>query len=442
MSSKQDAARDAAARRSKGKKNKGQMKYYVAGGAVAASTVFAIWLGLTNEPRSGKQSAGRGASQDTALVNDASYIKGVTSDARGNFTAAASPYFDKFTYADLKYGLDGIGLYGANMVGMPGALQTCKRDSDLEGGVLPLSYDAREAWSACFGEVYDAGNCSSSYAIAAATSLSNRFCMADVAKYKGLRLSPQQILSCDKKSKGCQGGGVDSVWSYIQRRGLYPEECVPFAGGKEAACKTECKEEQKMKALSHCLLSGDEKELKREIFNRGPVVAPVYVHDDFLVYEGGVYTPTRYSRPQYGADGNAMLQAVTVLGWGKADGAKYWIISNSWGTSWGEKGYARVAINSIVRESYVLVGVAATEEAIQEKEREEAEAAVRLEEAKKERAARDARIAEARAKREAEEEAARDAADLTDLDADDLDDDIEDLDMEDPADADGDKEDL
>merc|ERR1711920_415256 len=89
---------------------------------------------------------------------------------------------------------------------------------------------------------------------------------ADIGKYKGLRLSPQQVISCDKKSQGCNGGGVDSVWGYIQRRGLYPEECVPFAGDKQAACKTDCKEEQKMKAIRHCLLGGDEKEMKREIF--------------------------------------------------------------------------------------------------------------------------------------------------------------------------------
>merc|ERR1719296_428810 len=213
--------------------------------------------------------------------------------------------------------------------------------------------------------------------------------------------------------------------------------------GAKTECKTECKEEQKLKALGHCLLGGDEKDMKREIFNRGPVVAPVYVQDDFLVYEGGIYTPTRYSRPQSGADGEALFTAVTVLGWGKSEGTKYWIVSNSWGTSWGEKGYARVAINSIVREGQAVVGTPATEENIAEKERKEAEAAVRLEEAKKERAERNARIAEAKAKREEEEAAARDAADLTDLDSDDLDDDIEDdLDSEDEGPGGEDKDDM
>merc|ERR1719382_1800316 len=131
MPSKEDEAKKAAAaeamlRRSKSKKKDNQTKYYIAGGLFAASTVFAIWLGMTNEgPRNAKSRAA--ASQDTALVNDASFIKGVTSDARGNFTAAASPYFNKWTYGDLKYGLDGVSVRGAGMIGMPGAIQMCER---------------------------------------------------------------------------------------------------------------------------------------------------------------------------------------------------------------------------------------------------------------------------------------------------------------------------
>merc|ERR1719296_720063 len=182
--------------------------------------------------------------------------------------------------------------------------------------------------------------------------------------------------------------------------------------GAKTECKTECKEEQKMKSLSYCLLSGEEKAMKREIFNRGPVVAPIFVQDDFLVYEGGIYTPTRYSRAQSGADDNSMFAAVTVLGWGKSEGTKYWIVSNSWGTGWGAKGYARVAIDSIVREGQAVVATPATEENIAEQEKI----------------------------REEEEAAARDAADLTDLDSDDLDDDIEDLDEEDGDAAEGGEE--
>lgn len=423
------AAAESAARRTKKKKGDPNQQYKIAAAVAGAATLFAVWLAMVDDGPSSKKQSAR-ASPDASLVNDNSFIRGVTSDASGNFTAAASPYFNKWSYGDVKYGLDGVGLNGAGFLGMAGAIQVCQVDEDTEGGAVPPSYDVREAFDGCIGPVYDAGNCSSSYAIAAAESLGSRYCVADVEKYKGLRLSPQQVISCDKKSKGCNGGGIDSVWSYVQRRGLYPEECVPFAGATKAECKTSCEESRKHKALDHCVLTAGEKAVKREIFNRGPLVGAIEVKDDFLVYEGGIYTPTRYARDQFSADAKPIMQAVLIVGWGRQDGVKYWIVQNSWGEKWGEKGFARVAVGTVLKERYVLVGTAATAEAIAEKERKDAEEAERKEELKKERAERDARIAEARRIREEEQRAAQEEADLADLDAD-LDDDEGDVDLDD-----------
>jgi len=426
------AAAAAAASRRSGKKSKGMIKYYVAIGVGIVSMIGAVYLAATNNSGSkggGRRGGGSGVSKESKQVNDKNFIYGVTSNAAGNFTAAASPFFDRWTYADVKYGLDGVGLFGETMLGMPGALQHCEKDEGIEGGTLPPAYDVRENWPSCVAEAYDSGNCSSSYAIAAASSLSSRFCIADESKYKSLRLSPQQVLSCDKKSRGCKGGGADSVFGYIQSRGLYPEECVPFAKGQKAACKTTCQESQKLKAIHHCVLGG-EKAIKREIINTGPVVAPLYVKDDLLVYEAGVYTPTDNAKQQMSPSGNPIIQAVTLLGWGRSEGTKYWIIENSWGSKWGENGFARIAIDSAIREGYALASYPATAEALAEQEKQKAEAAQRLEEAKKDRAAREERIKEARKKREEEEKAAKDAADDADIDAEDWEDEVEDLEVD------------
>jgi cathepsin B len=31
-----------------------------------------------------------------------------------------------------------------------------------------------------------------------------------------------------------------------------------------------------------------------------------------------------------------------VLGWGTESGTDYWLVANSWGTSWGENGFFKI----------------------------------------------------------------------------------------------------
>eukprot|EP00928_Gymnodinium_smaydae_P080816 TRINITY_DN64437_c0_g1_i1.p1 TRINITY_DN64437_c0_g1~~TRINITY_DN64437_c0_g1_i1.p1 ORF type:complete len:443 (+),score=127.26 TRINITY_DN64437_c0_g1_i1:77-1405(+) len=393
------AAAAAAASRSKKKGKKTNIGYIVAIGGCVGVTLLAVFLALTGDEGGAKP---RGLSALDSLVNDDSVIKAVNRE--GTFTAAPQDFFKGWTLGDLKYGFDGTTL--SPLLGMAGAVQYCEEsDESFESGIVPINFDGREKWPGCIGDVYDSGNCTASYAIAAASSLSARYCVADSEKYKQTRLSPQQVLSCDKKSLGCQGGGIDSVFAYMQRRGLYPEECLPFKGKAGSECKTTCEESRKLKPLSHCVLRGGVKAIKKEILAHGPVVVPMRLTQEFLVYSGGIYTPSpQLSSPVFGRDGDAILHAVTIVGWGKAEGTPYWLVQNSFGTSWGEQGYARVAVTSTLMEESVVVAVPETEENVAKAEAERAKAEERREKAKKERAEREERIAAQRAAREAQKE--------------------------------------
>ncbi|CAJ1358099.1 unnamed protein product [Effrenium voratum] len=416
-----DAAAAAMARRAKGgnKKSTREVKKYFVYGAGVLVTIVAVWLAATDGQAAGKKKSREYRSKATAQVNDRYFLSDVTSYAAGNFTAAAGSFFNGWTYADVSYGLDGVAVRGEGMIGFAGALQRCQDETDdLEGGAVPPAYDLRDQKPGCeSGEVYSQGNCSSSYAIAAATALSSRFCFSDPEAYAQTRLSPQQIVSCDKKSQGCNGGGIDSVWSYIERRGLFPESCVPFAGATKAECKSDCDPEKKLKAMDHCILGG-EKKIKREVYNRGPVVAPVLLKDDFLVYKGGVYTPTDYANQQYDPNGEPLVHAVTIIGWGRSEGTPYWLVKNSWGKDWGEDGYARITMGTgVLREESIIVGYAATPEALEAAAKKKEAEEQRKEELKKERAERDARIREREAQRAAEAaERASQEEDTEDLD--------------------------
>ena len=211
---------------------------------------------------------------------------------------------------------------------------------EIEGDVdpsVPESFDFRETWPECTGEVRNQAKCGSCWAFSGAVALQQRFCIASKGEVQVV-LSPQDSVSCDKSNLGCSGGYLPRTWSYYKSSGLVTESCFPYSSqqGKVEACITECKsgeEWKKYKVSSYSSFKGVAA-IKKEIMTYGPVQTGFTVYEDFMSYKSGIYVHTTGSV----LGGHAVI----IIGWGVEDGVEYWIAQNSWDKNWGENGYFKI----------------------------------------------------------------------------------------------------
>ena len=221
---------------------------------------------------------------------------------------------------------------------------------------LPDAFDARESWPSCVHPIRDQQSCGSCWAFAASEVLSDRFCIASNGDVDVV-MSPQDLVSCDKNDLGCNGGYLDRSWSYLVNTGIVSDECYPYTSGSGSTgtcnvstgkCANGTSQFKKYKASAFKTYSSVE-EIKTDLMTNGPIETGFLVYQDFMSYKGGVYKKSS----------NTLLggHAVKVVGWGNENGTDYWIVANSWGPNWGEKGHFRMAVGNCCNfESQMISG--------------------------------------------------------------------------------------
>jgi len=211
-----------------------------------------------------------------------------------------------------------------------------------EGCDVPESFDGREQWPEYIHKIRDQQRCGSCWAFAASEVLSDRFAIATKGKVNVV-LSPQDLVSCDKGDMGCNGGYLDKSWEYLKKTGIVSDECLKYTsgGGVSGKCPKDIlnkkcpngKPFHKFHAKSYQHFSNN-CAIKKSLMSEGSVETGFTVYSDFMSYKSGIYKSN--------CSGIMGGHAVKIVGWGVEDGTEYWIIANSWNTSWGEKGFVRV----------------------------------------------------------------------------------------------------
>jgi len=190
----------------------------------------------------------------------------------------------------------------------------------------------------CDHGVKNQGNCGSCWAFATTGMLSDRCCMQG---HDNGWLAPQELVSCDKKSKGCSGGWCTWALDYVKTvNGMVKEACFPYKASN-AACPTKCADGSDWKGAHVCACPSYKTcvgvESVKSCLQKGPVTLAFGVCRSFMNYKSGVYKCDC---------GGSYLGLHAVLGMGYSDeGAAHYVVRNSWGTSWGMSGYFHIGVN-------------------------------------------------------------------------------------------------
>ncbi len=205
----------------------------------------------------------------------------------------------------------------------------------------PDEFDARHKWRDCVRHRHDEGKCLGSWAIAAASVLSDQICIKSGGK-TNVDLSAQYLLSCDRAEGGCNGKYVPkNVFQYLADTGIPTEQCVPWDSwkdGKNGTCpEGRCIGSETFTSYKcgKVIFAVSELDIKREIMTIGPMFCKFDRYKDFDDYKSGIYYKVS----------NELLEkdhAVKVLGWGVENTIHFWLVTNTWQYTWGENGHFRI----------------------------------------------------------------------------------------------------
>jgi cathepsin B len=230
------------------------------------------------------------------------------------------------------------------------------------GMTIPSTFDARTAFPECsgvIGHIRDQASCGSCWAFASTESFNDRLCIASGGKFQTL-LSPQDTVDCCGflacSSMGCNGGQPGKAWKWFTRTGVVTggdytdidagSTCIPYqyvAGGStpKISCSKKCletgystpyKSDKHFADSAYSLTSVSA--MQQDIMQYGPISGAFIVYEDFMSYKSGVYK--HVTGNQLGG------HAIKIMGWGTENGVDYWLVANSWNTTWGEKGTFKI----------------------------------------------------------------------------------------------------
>ena len=211
------------------------------------------------------------------------------------------------------------------------ASQNCSES--LMSSSMPTSIDWRTRGA--LTPIRNQGKCGSCWAFSSVSNIQSSYFL----KYGVLlNLSEQQLLDCNSLSSGCNGGIMQQAYDYLMK---YSNGQVSLANYPYLGYQSTCKASNfpALAQLSGYTFAGttNEVSIAQMLVNYGPLAVGINANYLQYYYGGIIDLPASTCNPL------GLNHAVNLVGYGVENGVNFWIVRNSWGTSWGENGYFRIA---------------------------------------------------------------------------------------------------
>lgn len=184
------------------------------------------------------------------------------------------------------------------------------------------------------GSVRDQEKCGSCFSFAAALLAQSHYAIKNSIKVR--EISEQHIVDCSKSygNNGCGGGLIETSLQMIIDIGAMPRSLYPYTAEHMSTCKHDPAKVFKAHS-NYASIARERGDLIEKALANGPVGVGVDA-TALKYYKSGVITA------RAGLCSSNINHAVLIYGIGTYAGGKYWMIRNSWGSDWGDRGNFKI----------------------------------------------------------------------------------------------------
>jgi len=202
--------------------------------------------------------------------------------------------------------------------------------------VAPLADTVDWRTSGAVTPIKDQGQCGSCWSFSATGAIEAAY---KLSTQKLVSLSEQNLMDCSTAygNQGCNGGLMTSAFKYVQaNKGIDTEISYPYTA-KAGTCHYSVANIGATITSYKTIAAGSETALTSAITTQPISVAIDASKNSFQLYKSGIYYEPSCSSSN-------LDHGVLAIGYGSdTTGANYYLVKNSWGTSWGTAGYINMA---------------------------------------------------------------------------------------------------